>query len=103
MTLNETSFPARDRWNDRLVREVRYTGPASYATGGDPVNASDELGMGEVFGVYGTISDGSAVRVPFFDYANQKILWFVPDTGAEVAGAVDLSTFSGTLLFTGKG
>ena len=103
MTLNETSFPARDRWNDRLVREVRYTGPASYATGGDPVNASSDLGMGEVFGVYGIISDGSAVRVPWLDYPNQKILWFIPNTGAQVAGAVNLSTFSGTLLFTGKG
>lgn len=103
MTLNETSFPARDRLNDRLVREVRYSGPLSYATGGDPVNAGSELGMGEVYGVYGTISNGSAVRIPFFDYANQKILWFIPNTGAEVAAAVDLSGFSGTLLFHGKG
>jgi len=103
MTLTETSFPARDRWNDRLVREVRYTGPSSYVAGGDPVNAPTELGMGEVFGVYGVIGSGSAVRIAFFDYANQKIQWFIPNTGAEVAGAVDLSTFSGTLLFTGKG
>lgn len=103
MNISETSFPARDRLNDRLVREVRYTGPASYVTGGDPVNAANELGMGEVYGVYGGISSGSAVVIPFFDYANQKILWFVPNTGAQVANAVDLSTFSGTLLFTGKG
>lgn len=103
MTLNETSFPSRDRMSDRMVREVRYTGPASYATGGDPVNATSDLGLGEIFGVYGTISSGTAVRVPWFDYPNQKILWFVPNTGAEVAAAVDLSTFSGTLLFTGKG
>lgn len=103
MTLTESNFPARDRWNDRLVREEQYTGPASYVTGGDPVNAPTELGLGEVFGVYGIISDGSAVRVPFFDYTNQKILWFIPNTGAEVGAGVNLSTFSGTLLFTGKG
>lgn len=103
MTLTESNFPSRDRLNDRLVREVQYTGPASYATGGESVNASADLGMAEVFGVYGVIGDGSAVRIPFFNYTTQKIQWFIPNTGAEVANAVDLSTFSGTLLFHGKG
>jgi hypothetical protein len=104
MTLTETNFPARERWNDRLVREVQYTGPAAYATGGEDVNAPADLGMAEVFGVYGAvISDGTDIRVGWFDYANQTIKWYVPNTGAEVANGVDLSTFSGTLLFTGKG
>lgn len=103
MTLTESNFPARDRMNDRVVREVQYTGPASYTTGGESVNSAADLGMGEVFGVYGTIGDGSAIRIPFFDYTNQTIQWFIPNTGAEVANGVDLSTFSGTLLFTGKG
>jgi arginine/ornithine N-succinyltransferase beta subunit len=103
MTLTETNFPARDRLNDRLVREVQYTGPASYATGGESVNAAADLGMGEVYGVYGVISDGTGVRVPWLNYTTQKILWFIPNTGVQVANAVDLSTFSGTLLFHGKG
>lgn len=103
MDLNESRFPARDRWNSRVVRESRYTGPSSYATGGDPTKASADLGMSEVFGVYGTISDGSEVRIPWLDYPNQKIRWFIPDSDAEVASGVNLSTFSGTLLFTGKG
>jgi hypothetical protein len=104
MTLDETKFPARDRWNERMVREVRYTGPASYATGGDPVNAPTELGMAEVYAVeQNIIGNGSAVRLGFFDYTNQKIQWFVPNTGAEVAAAVDLSGFTGTLTFHGKG
>ena len=105
MNIDETKFPARDRLNDRMVREVRYTGPASYVTGGDPVNAANELGMAEVYGVYGVLSSGSggAPRTVVLDYVNQKLLIFVPNTGAEVANAVDLSTFSGTLLFTGKG
>lgn len=103
MNLSETSFPARDRMNDRMVRQVRYTGPASYATGGDPVNASSELGMAEVYLVVGNIGSGSAIRLPFFDYATQKIQWFIPNTGAEVANAVDLSTFVGTVTFYGKG
>jgi hypothetical protein len=108
MTLSETSFPARDRLNDRMVRQVRYTGPASYATGGEAVNSSADLGMAEVYAVEGCIGNlsgavSTAIRVPFLDYANQKVQWFVPNTGAEVAGAVDLSTFVGTLTFYGKG
>jgi hypothetical protein len=94
--------------NDRLARQVRYTGPASYVAGGDPVNASGDLGMGEVYAVEGRIGNNggtvsTAIRIPFFDYAAQKIMWFIPNTGAEVAGAVDLSGFAGTLTFYGKG
>lgn len=104
MTVSETSFPARDRLNDRMIRQVRYTGPASYATGGESVNATNDLGMGEVFAVSGgLIGNGSAVRLVYFDYATQKLQMFVPNTGAEVAAAVDLSGFSGVLTFYGKG
>jgi hypothetical protein len=101
MTYTITNFPMRDRWNDRVVREVRAAGPVSYTTGGDPVQAS-ELGLGDVFGVYGVLTNGSAVVIASFDYTNQKVLFFVPNTGAQVANAVDLSAFTGTLLFTGK-
>lgn len=100
-TLTVTSFPFRDRMNDRLVREVRYAGPAAYVAGGDPISGPTDLGSGEIFGVYGVISSGSAVRIAFWDYTNQKLQFFVPNTGAEASG--DLSTFSGTLLFTCKG
>ena len=103
MTFVESNFPARDRLNSRLVREAVVTGPASYTTGGDPISPSNTLGMGEVYGVYGILTSGSAIRIPVLDYTNQTVRFFIPDTGAEVANAVDLSTFSGTLLFTGKG
>lgn len=103
MNLDETKFPARDRMNDRMMRQVRYTGPASYVTGGDPVNATTELGMAEVYTVHGTIGSGSAIRLIYLDYVNQKIQWFIPNTGAEVANGVDLSGFTGTLTFYGKG
>lgn len=108
MNISETSFPARDRLNDRMVRQVRYTGPASYATGGESVNATADLGMAEVFAVFGEIGDvgGAAsanVRILHFDYANQKIQWFVSSTGAEVANGASLAGFSGVLTFYGKG
>ena len=103
MNINMTApnFPARDRMNDRLVMEVQYTGPAAYVAGGDAYTPGTDLPAGEVFGVYGHISDGSAVRIGWWNYTTQKLLWFVPNTGAEAAG--DLSTFNGTLLFTCKG
>lgn len=103
MTFVESNFPARDRLNSRLVRENVVTGPTSYTTGGDPLDPDGDLGMSEIFGVYGILTSGSAIRIPVLDYTNQTVRFFIPDTGAEVANGVDLSTFSGTLLFTGKG
>src|SRR5262245_60220861 len=100
-TLTVTSFPFRDKMMDRLVREVQYTGPAAYVAGGDPISGLNDLGAGEIFGVYGIISSGSAVLIPFWDYTNQKLKLFVPNTGAEASG--NAATFSGTLLFTCKG
>lgn len=101
MNLDETKFPARDRLNDRMVRQVRYTGPAAYAAGGDPLNPSTELGMAEVFAAVGNISNGSAVLINTFHYTTQKLAWFVPNTGAEASG--DLSAYVGTITFFGKG
>ena len=101
MNISESSFPARDRLNDRMVRQVRYTGPNPYVAGGDAVNASSELGMGEVYMAVGSISNGTALLLLFFDYTNQKLKWFVPNTGAEASG--DLSAYVGTITFYGKG
>ena len=101
MTYDFTVFPVRDRLNDRLVREVPTTGPTSYTTGGVSVNA-DSLGLARVFGLYGVLNSGSAYRQPVLVQATQLVQFFVPDTGAEVANGTDLSTFTGTLLITGK-
>lgn len=106
-TIDETKFAARDRLNDRLVREVRYTGPSAaaggYVTGGDPIGPGD-VGMGDIFGVYGGfLSNGTSIVIPVWNYTTQKLQFWVPNTGVEVANAVDLSAYSGTILFTGKG
>mgnify|MGYP001589927005 CR=1 FL=1 len=102
MTYTFSNFPVRDRMNDRLVREVTCAGPASYVTGGDDLDFSDELGLGTVFGVYGHLSDGTTILQLWWDYTNQKLKMFVTSSDAEVANGVDLSTFVGTLLITGK-
>lgn len=100
-TITLGNVTKNDRMNDRLVREVQYTGPTSYPSGGDAIDGTTDLGSGEVWGVYGTISSGSAVLIAWWDYVNQKLKFFVPNTGAEASG--NLSTFTGTLLFTCKG
>ena len=103
MTFNLTSpnYPARDRLNDRLVREVYATGSTSYTTGGDPIDA-DDLGMSEFFGVYGLITNGTAILLLWWDYTNQKLMAFVPNTGVEVANGTNLSGYTGNLFITGK-
>lgn len=99
MAIDYDSFPGRDKLGDRIVREVRYTGPAAYVAGGDATPVAD-LGLSQIYGVYGTITNGTAVLVPIWDFTNQKLKFIVPNTGAEAAG--NLATYVGTLLFTGK-
>lgn len=101
MTYTVTNFPMHERLNNRMVREVTAAGPTSYATGGDAIDAA-ALGLSQVFGVYGQLSNGTTIVVPFFDFANQKLMFWVMATDAQVANAVDLSGFTGTLLITGK-
>lgn len=103
-TIDETKFPARDRLNDRMVRQIRYTGPATYVAGGDPIGAG-ETGMGEVYGVWGSLgnSNGAApttLLLCFWDYTNQKLMLFSA-LGTEASG--NLSGYTGTLTFYGKG
>lgn len=100
-TVSLTSFPARDRTATRLLQQVRYTGPASYVAGGDPIAGSDLGGGGDIYSVQCIISNGSAIRIGHWDYANQKLLFFVPNTGAEASG--DLSGYTGVLTVTLKG
>ncbi len=99
-TLTLTNFPFRDRLNDRLVREVQYTGPSAYVAGGDPISGND-LGSGEIYGVYGSLSNGTNVLSCWWNYATQKLKIFAVGQAAEASG--DLSAYTGTLLFHVKG
>lgn len=104
MPLDRTSssaiHPVNDKSATRLRRIVRYTGPVSYATGGESLTP-DHTGMGRLHAIHGTISNGSAIRVGWYDRAAGKLKWFVPNTGAEVGNATDLSGYSGTLELIG--
>lgn len=87
------------------VRAIRcnYTGPSSYAALGDPVKktgatATDAnlFGLGVIVHVpahFALDSTGANIRLVVYDAVNGTMRWYVPNTGAEVAAAVDLSGF----------
>lgn len=74
-----------------------YTGPASYPNGaadGDPFTPA-EVGLGVIdFIDFENPVDATPVcRLVTYDVTNQRVLWF-DDAFAQIANAVDLSTFS---------
>lgn len=103
-TLTLTNVRFRDTAGIRQRRVVTVTGPASYATGGMTIAPADvSLGTIEsVGGVGGFLAwSGTAVRLVVYDRTNGKFVWYVPNTGAEVAAAQDLSTFSANVELIG--
>lgn len=104
MPIDRTSSSAIEPFHDKSAgfqrRIFRYTGPSSYAAGGESLDPMTAFGLGRVAAVLGVISNGSAVRVLWWDKANSKLKAFVPNTGAEASG--DLSGYSGTLEAIGQ-
>ena len=102
LTLDFDNYVFRDRWNDCQARRATMTGPTSYDTGGVAIANLGDFGWGETHTLQGVLENGSAVRLLWLDRANQKVKIYVPNTGAEVAAAVDLSAFTGEIVATGK-
>ncbi len=94
----------RDSAGIRTRRVVAITGPASYATGGFACTASELfLGLVEFFpSVVGLDANGVTPRLFVYDYVNEKIKAFVPNTGAEVGGGTDLSGYTFRVEAIGK-
>ena len=100
-----------DQYGQVRVSRFRYTGPASYATGGDLAKAGTGantdtfvFGLGAVVNFPTAIAldaNGANPRLLVYNPATYKVRWFVPNTGAEVAAAVDLSGFTADLEITG--
>lgn len=67
-------------------------GPASYTTGGEAMDLATDADMK---GTLGTCkfenNDGSGAYFAVYDYANNKVLFFVTATGVEVVATTDLS------------
>lgn len=93
-TLDKTVAIMHDAAGRRFRRIAKYTGPASYVTNGDPFDPKDvDLGVFDCAPAL-ILWSGTATRLAVYDYTNKKYVWYVPDTGAEVANGTDLSTFS---------
>lgn len=91
-----------DNTHAHLLRVGRWTGPASYATGGEDVSPS-VFGLGKVIAlVLAVITDGTSVRIGAWNIATGKLQWMVPSTNVEVANTTNLSTFTGTLIVFGN-
>lgn len=78
-----------------------YTGPSSYATGGDSMTPED-VGMGKIFAVLGlTITNGTLTYIGWYNRSTEKIMWF-DMAGAQVANGVDLDAFTGSFEVIGQ-
>ena len=101
MPIDRTSTSAITPFQDKsaafMRRIFRYTGPASYVTGGESLPLLANFGIGRVYAIVGAVaSNGTATLLLFWDRTNSKILWF-DMAGAQVANATDLSAYSANL------
>ena len=80
----------------------QYTGPASYVTGGDAFLANEvQIGVLDHV-IFEVATDGTNFRLLLYDHTNNTVVWIVPDTGAQVAAATDLSSFNARFEAVGK-
>lgn len=91
---------ARDVMSTHKVLFFDYTGPSAYVAGGDSFVPND-VGLGNIdFIDVAQAWNGSAVRLITYDKTNQKLVWYVPNTGAEASG--DLSAYSVRIMVVGQ-
>ena len=101
LDLTSPAVPRFDKTADREIRYVTYTGPASYATGGDSFTAAD-VGLGRIDRVIGAhASNGTVLLALFYDYTNSKMKWFVSAL-TESTATTDLSAYSIRLVVIGR-
>ena len=99
-----SSDDGRNVTGNRRIVTGTYTGPASYATGGDSITAND-VGLSDIRELdFGLAADASAAnpRLLRMNTAGTKIMWYVPNTGSEVANGTNLSAFTAVLRAEGR-
>lgn len=100
-TLDKTIGAYHDASNARIRKIGNYTGPASYATGGDAL-VSGDLGMGRIEMLnFEIATNGSVILIVRYDYVNNKVKWF-DLAGAEVANTTALGAYSARFEAIGK-
>ena len=79
----------------------KYTGPAAYVAGGDPIAAADvKLGEIELFDAVG-LTDGTTAYTIIYDKTNLKLQIFLA-AGTEVTVGTNLSACSAWFEAIGK-
>lgn len=101
MTINRDAFPIFDKADATERRILTYTGPSSYATGGDSLTP-ESISLSKIGAVVGAvISNGTNVYWGFYNKTTQKLLWYSA-TATEIANGTDLSGFSGAFEVIGR-
>lgn len=100
-TIDRTIGAYHDASNARIRKIGNYTGPASYATGGDAFTAGD-VGMGRIEMLnFEVATNGTVILIPRYDYANGKVKWF-DLAGNESANATALNGYTARFEAIGK-
>ncbi len=100
-TVDFTKFRAEDGSNTKRRIQGIYTGPASYATGGDPFLPADvKLGQIDVL-CLNLPSNGTVILCAVYDYTNLKVKWF-DLAGNETSAATDLSAYTARFEAIGR-
>jgi len=105
-TIDKTIGAYHDSSNARIRKIGGYTGPASYATGGDTITAA-ELGMARIELLQlGAATNGTLYRalvfIPTGTTGNGVIRWLDATNGTEIAAGANLSTYSTRFEAIGK-
>lgn len=96
MPLTRTIGNYFDGSNSFQRRVERWTGPTSYVTGGEIVTPS-VFGLGTLLAFLpapALNAAGTAIRTAVWNPVTNRLMWFVTNTGVEVANGTDLSTFT---------
>lgn len=102
MPLDRTVGNYFDNTHAHLLRVARWTGIASYVTGGEDVSPS-VFGLGKIVALPTVvITDGTSFRIGVWNIATGKLQWMVPNTNVEVANGVSLAAFSGAIVVYGN-
>ena len=88
------SAPFNLAWSGNYNRRVgQYTGPASYATGGDTL-PPEQLGLGNLDALLFTVAtNGTVVILLAYNYTTEMVKAF-DMAGAEIANGTDLSAYT---------
>lgn len=98
-----TSIRFQDDAGLRRRHMAIYTGPASYVTGGDPFTPGNvNLGVIEMVDFELAINSAGTIYHLIHDNTNEKVIWYVGTTGAEVANGFDLSGMSARFEAVGR-